>query len=274
MKLENMSSVVEEPTVDTEVETVDTQQEAAAPAQEEVADTGEEPGEADREPEIPHHVWAAARKKAEADAKRKMDALNSRIADRFKGKTNPATGAEIKTLDDYFAALDAQSEMRAKQQLQEKGVDPDLLDQVIRANPTVRHAEEVLAQQRQAEGERLFNEQMQKIHALDPGIKSIGDLQAMEEFGAFDAYVRSGMDMDAAFKLACFDRLTKRQAAAAKQEAINTAKSKAHLTATQGAVGQTQGVDIPADQLDRWKAFFPDATPAELREKYNRAINR
>ena len=74
----------------------ETTQQAQEPAQESAV---EEPA---KEPEIPDSVWAIARKRSEREAQARID---RQIAQRFGQYKNPATGKNIATLDDYFAAM-------------------------------------------------------------------------------------------------------------------------------------------------------------------------
>ena len=65
-------------------------------------------GEKDPEPADPgideNAIYAEARRTAE----KQMNAMNARVMSRFAGMTNPETGQPIKTVADYFEALDAQ----------------------------------------------------------------------------------------------------------------------------------------------------------------------
>ena len=60
------------------------------------------------EPEIPNNVWAIARQRSEREAQQRVD---RQFAQRFAGYKNPETGAPVKSMQDYFAALDAQNKL-------------------------------------------------------------------------------------------------------------------------------------------------------------------
>lgn len=233
-------------------------------------------------------VWEAARKRAEAEANRRYAAQNAAISARFEGKVNPLTNKPVRTVDDLLAYQDAQDQMRAKraedtvrQQLQAKGIDPRLLDAAVAGNPIILQAQQAMQamkarQEQQAveDGERMFNEQMEEIHGLDSSISGLDDLQKLDGFADFDKRVRNGYTLTDAFVLTWQDRLATRKAEAAKQAAINAAKSKEHLTTTGTSAGKTTDVDIPAGEISVWRDAFPDETPAQLRTRYNKSLMR
>ena len=79
------------------------------------------------------------------------------------------------------------------------------------------------------------------------------------------------MKLHDAFRLANYQQLTSNNADAARQAAINQARGKTHMQTTTEGVSKSDGMaEIPASELPRWKAFFPDASMKELKEKYNR----
>ena len=55
--------------------------------------------------------------------------------------------------------------MNAKELLKAKGIDPAVIDDAVANSPLMRQAQQVLEQQRAAEGERRFNELMAAITA-------------------------------------------------------------------------------------------------------------
>lgn len=254
------------------VEVVETTNDREVAAPEEVTETTQEvqsenysEEQPETEPEIPHKVWETARKRAENEAMRRV---NAQFAQRFGSFTNPTTGKPVQTMDDYFAALDAQQQARTEQQLREKGIDPEMLNQAVQQNPVVQQAQQILARQQQDAAQRELQEQLAEIGKIDPSIKSMADLVKIGEFAKFDAYVRSGMKMDDAYKAACFDRLTQQRADASKQAAINAAKGKQHLSPTDGSAEVES--EIPAGELSKWKAWFPEKSAAQLNALYKR----
>lgn len=257
----------------------ETVQEVAAPAQETVEDTQpvaeEGVGEAaeagqQQEERIPDSVWAASRRRAEAEARRRYD---GEIERRFGSFKHPDTGKPIKTLEEYLSALDAQADAGRRAQLKAKGIDPAVIDDAVANSPLMRQAQQVLEQQRAAEGERRFNEQMAAITAIDGDYKSLADLQREPEFAEFDRRVREGEDMVSAFRNAFFERIISKRAAAGRQAALNAVKGKGHLnTVGVGGTVSRKGVDIPASVLATWQDMFPDDSAEQLRARYNKSL--
>ena len=241
---------------------------------------GKEPEVAapEKQDEQTNAIYAEARRNAEAEARRKGELQqkerDARFAQRFKGFTNPQTGAAITSEKDYFDALDAQERIQAQQKLQESGLSADFLDKLIAQNPTVRQAQEIMAQTQRQEADRQLASDLAEIAKIDPNIKSLADLSATENFQAILQMVNQNhLSVLDAYKIANFDSITSRRADAAKQAAINSAKSKDHLETTNTvAAKDKQNIPIPADQISRWRDSYPGLTDAELTAKYNAVL--
>ena len=219
-------------------------------------------------------IYAEARRVAEANARKAQKAIDDDFARRFSGYTNPETGQPIRSQADYLAALDAQDRMKARAQLQQQGVDPSILDNAISNaianNPAIRQAEAVMQQAKQ---EHTFGEigaDVAMLHQLDPSINTVFDvppdvvnivLQSNGNIRLVDAY-----------KIANYGKVSQTQQAAIKQQAINQAKGKQHLSPVNGVSTPDEGVEIPESELAIWKEAFPDASKAELRKKYNQTL--
>lgn len=238
----------------------------------EVVDTEETEGVDEKqevtEPVIDENAkYAAARRKAEAEIK----ARDAEYTRRFGHLKNPITGKAIQSERDYFEALDAQEEIKRNKVLEEKGIDPAIIDQAIANNPVVRQAEMVLRQNQEQLLQNDIAEQLKMISALDPSIKSFNDLENVPDKESMLEMVQRGYSLYDAFRLSNFDSLMNRKSAAAEQKAINQAKGKSHLTPTTSGSASSDGLkEIPQSELGRWRAFFPDASMKELKEKYNR----
>ena len=88
----------------------------------------------------------------------------------------------------------------------------------------------------------------------------------MPTYAKFYELVKKGNTLTDAFKLANYDALTKGAAAGARQAALNAAQGKQHMGQT-----QTRGagaVSVPAEVMEQYRAFNPDATEAEIRAHY------
>ena len=252
----------------------------------EVAETAEEPveeGVNDAEPaeqQTPeeNHAYAAMRRKAEYEAQVKYQSeqakLDAMYAERFKGLTNPETGAPITGAADYFEALAAQERLQAKEEMQQAGLDPALLDKAIASSPLIQQAQQAIEQNNRIQSQRMVEEDMKTIIAFDPSVTSEQDIVSQPNFGEVVNYCEThpGMRLSDAYKLVNFDRLSENRARSAEQKTINQAKSKNHLSSPSGLSSEDNTVDIPVEQLELWKDFFPDKKPSELRALYNKSL--
>lgn len=246
--------------------------EVAEPIEDVTEEVSEEQAEEENvveEPEFDRNaIAAAARREAEA----KLRARDEEFVRRFGDLKNPETGAPIRNEADYFAALDAQERMKRNQELRDKGIDPSIIDNAIKNNPVVRQAEMVLQQNQAQILQHDIEEQVKQINAIDPSIRSLEDIANNEAYADILRMVQGGYGLFDAYRLANYDSLLGKSKAAAEQKAINQAKGKSHLTPTSSGSTQGDGLeDIPESAIAKWRAFFPDATDKELREKYNRA---
>ena len=257
--------------------------EVAETAGEETGVAEESAGENEAEPatqQTPeqNHEYAAIRRKAEYDAQMKYQNEQARLdamyADKFKGLTNPETGAPIRGAADYFEALAAQERIQAREDMQEAGLDPALLDRAIANSPLIQQAQEAIEQNNRIQSQRMIDEDMRAIIQFDPSVNSEQDIVTQPNFNEVVSYVEThpGMRLADAYKLVNFDRLSSTRAQAAEQQAINQAKSKTHLATPNGLSNEDKSVDIPTSELESWQAFFPDKSPKELRALYNKSI--
>lgn len=130
--------------------------------------------------------------------------------------------------------------------------------QALPAAPLAQYALE----QELVRGRRLLDEQMRIIQSVDPAVKSLADLRSQPEFGRFDRLVKSGMAISDAYKLACFDRLGRQQAAAARQAAINDARAKEHLAPVGG--GQAAEDGLTDEIIRNYRQYNPRWTRAQI----------
>ena len=157
---------------------------------------------------------------------------------RDAGLTNPADGTPITNLEQYRAWKEGQQAQPAPQP---------------QPNP---------AMEAQVEAE------LAQIRQLDPTIRTVADLLAMPRAREFYQLVKRGNNFVDAYKLANYDQLTQRAAAAARQQAQNLARSKSHLTAgsQQGAGAAT----VPTGEMELFRIFNPQASDSAIQTYYNK----
>lgn len=248
----------------------ETTQQAQEPVQESAA---EEPA---KEPEIPDSVWAIARKRSEREAQARID---RQIAQRFGQYKNPATGKNIATLDDYFAAMDAQAEQSRQEAIDRMTANQsreqqEALRQILANDPEKRRlnarVQELEQKQLDEQAGAAFNRDFAELQKLEPALKTVNDLEKLDGFDKIVQLVQEkGLDMVTAYKAVNFGRATQASQAAGKQAAINAAKGKNHLAAHDGqAQPGTQKV-MSESMLNLAKEAFPDKSDAEIQKLYN-----
>ncbi len=265
---------------------------SGTPAEESGAAAQEEAGEETRDGLLPN---AEASEAALAEASRREKAaseaaVQARIdkiyADMFAGQVNPFTGQSIQTEADFRAyqqererrqALEASR--REEQALEEAGVQPDILrqlvDRQVAAHPAVQQAQQaVMAAARERAGmvhqaaEAAIAKSLQAIAAEFPEVKTMEDIAAMPTAGRFNELVQKGIPMEDAFFLANRQEIGKRQREASRQAAINAARGKDHLSAGIAGAAGAEAVEVPAGMAEAYREVMPGATDAEIRAAY------
>ena len=231
-------------------------EEAAAPQEQE-----QEPEQVDV-----NAIAAAARRKAEAQ----QAAIDREFADRFKNFTNPKTGKPITSQRDYLDALDAQEEMRAKEQLQQQGIDPSVIDNLIANNPLIRQAQQVMAQSQQQQTINQINADVAELGRIDPSITSLDTVPQ----NVINMAMQRNMSLVDCYKILNFGNVSTAKQEAIQQQAINQAKGKTHLNPVNGVATPDGDVEIPQSELGMWREYFPDKSAAELKKLYNKELRR
>jgi hypothetical protein len=231
----------------------------------------------EEQPELDRNaIYADARRKAEAEARRKQSAIDAEYAERFKDYKNPITGQPIKSAKDYFDALTAQEQLQTKKTLADNGIDPNLIEKAVNNSPAVKAANLVIAEQRLEKVKTYLDEQVKEVGKIDPDIRTVQDIEKSDRYPQILAYVNNNrLSVVDAYKLVYADKLNEKKTAAVKQQTINNAKSQQHLKSTEGGNGGADGlVNIPESQLAEWKRFYPEKSAKELKEAYNRSLHK
>ena len=240
-------------------------------------DTAQEPAE-EQEETIPNHVWATSRKRAEEEAKSRYD---REIARRCAGKVNPLTGKPITTMDEYWAAIDAQSEIRRRSAVEQvaKGMDAQqaaALRDAIMNDPEKAQMKAQLDELKQRElrsqAQAAIENDIRELSRIDPAIKSIDDLLALPEYPGIEACVKRGYSIVDAYKVQRFESALSASEKSGKQAAINAARSKTHLAAHGGNSTGKGLKSIPESMLSGLREQFPGKTKDELTKLYNETI--
>lgn len=268
-------------------------QEAAEPAGEETQEpaTAQEPaegGEERRERQTPEQnaAFAAARRKAEAERdaaveKARTDAQEEarRTIDeafRNSGLVNPYTKQPITSKAEYDAYRQRYDAERKASLLKKSGMSDaefsafiDGLPEVQQAKAAQRAAEQARRAAMETQAKLRTEEELKEIGKLDPNIRELKDLTAMETYPRFLELVRRGNTLLDAYRLANIDALTSGAAAATRQAAINAVQSKRHMGQTKER--GTGALRVPEDVRAMYRALNPGATDAEIQAHYNRS---
>lgn len=216
--------------------------------------------------------YAAIRRRAEEDARNKyqsqMNALNQRVAAMCQGVTHPLTGQPITNVNDYMDALQIQQRQANEQELQEKGVDPQIIDRMIAQNPVVMQAQQVIEQNKMVAAENALQRDLAEITKFDPNINGINDLAALPNFSEMLDRVSHGMSLVDAYKIVNYGKSTD----AARQQAINQMRGKDHLATQSGVEQDEEYVEVPSEIMSRWKS--EGKTEKQIRELYKSVASK
>lgn len=267
--------VVEE-SGENEVETpAESQEEPEAESEETVEEDGnDEPHEQTAEENA---RYAAMRRRAEEDARRKyegqLNQMNQQVAAMCQGVTHPVTGQPITNVNDYLDALAIQQRQANEQELQEKGIDPSLIDRMIASNPVVMQAQQVIEQNKMMGAEQQLQNDLAEITKIDPNIKGINELAQLPNFPDMLARVERGDSLLDAYKIVNFNNFMQHTEGAARQQAINQMRGKSHLASPSTSVAtDNDEVEVPAEIMKSWKE--DGKTEKQIRELYAKVASK
>lgn len=238
-------------------------EESATPQEEEMTEkvneeTGENEGDAAPTEQTAEENarYAAIRRRAEDEARRKyeaeINAMNQQVAAMCQGVTHPVTGRPITNVQEYMDALAIQQKQATEQELQEKGVDPQVINRMIAQNPVVMQAQQVIEQSQMNSAKYALQNDFAEVQKLDPSIKTIQDLANLPNFDEMLTLIdRNKLSLVAAYKLTNYGRSSD----AARQQAINQMRGKEHLASQPtGVATENDDVEVPAEIMKSWKA--------------------
>lgn len=222
---------------------------------------------------------AAARRRAEQQAavdaalkaqSEKMDAEWKAFFE-SAGLKNTITGEPITTKEQFDEWSKSFKQQKLESDLKAGKLTQESLNEAISENPVVKRAAEIVAaherEQAAAEQEKMqraIDEQIKKIHALEPEVNGVEDLLKLPESEEFYARVKSGMSFYDAYLISTRERREKALAEAARAQALTGQRGKDHLTgaaASRGAGGKV----VTSEELASFRIFNPTATDEEIR---------
>ena len=264
---------------DTGENEVETPAESQEEPEADEVETVEEDGNDEPQPQSAEENarYAAIRRRAEEDAKRKYDAsinqLNQRVAAMCQGVTHPITGQPITNVNDYMDALAIQQRQANERELEEKGVDPQLIDRMIAQNPVVMQAQQVIEQNKLMNADAAIQRDLAEISKYDPNIKGINELAALPNFPEILDRVSRGASLVDAYKMVNFDNFMQHTNKAARQQAINQMRGKSHLaTQPQNVATDEEYIEVPKEIMARYKE--EGKTEKQIRELYKKVASK
>lgn len=227
-------------------------------SEEDEAETDVETGAVEPEPQSDEENarYAAIRRRAEEDAQRKYEAhmtpLNQKIAAMCNGITHPVTGRPITNVEEYVDALAIQQRQQNERELEEKGVDPSVINRMIETNPVVMQAQNVIEQAQAAQEAARLQHDVEEISKIDPSIKSLSDLAALPNYPQMVEFCERyrGASIVEAYKVCNYGNAK----TAARQQAINQMRGKEHLSTQTGVSETDEYVEVPPEIMSRWKS--------------------
>ena len=246
---------------------------AGAPAQQTKEQRAENAARRRRE-EQQAAIDAAAKKAVEDERARTKGQMEAFFAK--AGMKNTVTGKPITTLEEFDTWQADYEAARLQKDLKAGKLTPEALRSAVEQTPAIQALKKQQEQQaaadeqrRQAEAKARVDAELAEIHKMDPTISTVEDLLSMPSAKAFYDLVRKGNSFLDAYRLANFDRLQAARAEAARQQAMNNARGKDHLTGT-GTPQGTGAATVPPDEMQAFKLFNPTATEAEITAWYNK----
>lgn len=242
-------------------------------------DAGDAEGAKKEQTPDERRAHAAARRRAEQQAAvdAALKAQSEKMAAEWKaffesaGLKNTITGEPIATKEQFDEWSKSFKQQKLESDLKAGKLTQESLNEAISENPVVKQAAEIVAaherEQAAAEQEKMqraIDEQIKKIHALEPEVNGVEDLLKLPESEEFYARVKSGMSFYDAYLISTRERREKALAEAARAQALTGQRGKDHLTgaaASRGAGGKV----VTSEELASFRIFNPTATDEEIR---------
>lgn len=197
------------------------------------------------------------------------------------GLKNSQTGEAITNIDQFNAWQESVNKANREKALREGKFTPDMLDEMTANHPAVKQAAAMVQQNEQAQKAQHdaqfraeVDRQLAEIGKLDPTIKEVKDLLSMPDSKEFmDIVNRTNCTYLEAFKLLRMDKVDASKTEAARQQALNMARSKEHMVPAGNPVG-TGAVAVPDSQMQMYRLFNPNATAEQIQQHYNKQLKK
>ena len=218
-------------------------------------------------------IDAAVQRAVNAERERSKARMDAFFAD--AQLKNTITGELITNQEQYDAWREAYAAERLRRELAEGKLSPESLNKAIADSPAVKKAMELVEREAQTAARRQEEAAQEKIRAdlqeiqkHDPTIREVKDFLKMPNFPQFKALVDRGYTYADAYWLVNRADMEAAAAKAAREQALNNARSKEHLTPT--AQRGAGAASVPAEEMKLYRLLMPNATEAEIQAHYNK----
>ena len=232
---------------------------------------------------------AARRRQQEVDEKvnaalEKERAANKARWEKFfaqaQMKNQHQNGAVIDSLEKAEEWAEQDRMARLQQNLKKGNLTAEDLQTAMEQSPAFKElqqkqaaADQAASKQTQAQFAQSVEMEMAQIQKLNPKIKSIADILAMDTGKQWASYVQNnGMSYLDAYRLANMDQLIQQGQKAAEAEGQLRRASKAHLQPP-SARGQG-GVEVPKRIKELYRMGRPNMTDAEIEADYRKRAGK
>lgn len=221
---------------------------------------------------------AAVGQAVEAARRQEQEKHESAMKDFFTkaGLKNSITGEPITNMDEFNAWNQQFAEAKLQRELKAGKLTPEALADAIGSHPAVKQAQQLVERDaadrkaREAAGARAkIDGEIAEIHKLDESIGSLEDLMNAPYWQELYAMTKRGYSIRDAHFLLNHERLEQAKLEAARQQGLNNARGKDHMTPTASPRGGGS-VSVPAEDLAIFRQFNPGATDAEIQAYYNK----
>lgn len=284
---QSVADSAQEPTQPDEgADTEPTADEAAPDEPEDEADTGTEAGKQPLTPQQ-RRENAARRRQQEQQAaieqavsaavKQEQDKQAAVMEEFFKmaNLKNTITGEPITSLEEFNAWNKQFREEKLQRDLKAGKLTPEGLEEAIGNHPIIQQAQQLIAQdsaakqaQQMADTKAKIDAEIAQIHALDASINTLEDLFNAPYGKELYDMTQRGYSLKDAHYLLNREKLENAMLEAARQQGMNSIRSKEHMQATVTPRG-TGAAAVPAADMAMFRQFNPGATDAEIQAYYN-----
>lgn len=196
------------------------------------------------------------------------------------GLKNTFTGQPITSMEEFNAWNDQYSQSKLERELKAGKLTTEGLATAIGNHPIVQQAQRLVTQdaeaknaQRMAAAKEKIDAEIAEIHKIDASITSLDDLLKAPYGQELYAMTKKGYSIKDAHFLLNHERLEQAKLEAARQQGMNSARSKDHMTATNTPRGGG-AISVPAADMAIFRQLNPKATDAEIQAFYNNYMKR